>query len=372
MDNINKVTQMLKNMDEDIQSYLIYGLIIFILIFYLIYIIHISKLRKKECSAMEKLYPSVDGYLKSIDPNNEDFKFNLCDYYIKTAFNACSGGSYKNDVVDICNLKAILRQGVRCVDFEVYSINNEPCIATSTTEDYNIKETFNSVKFSLVMDTINNYAFASGTCPNHNDPLIIHLRCKSANTKMYEKLAEIFKTYNNIMLGPSYSYEKNGKNLGSIKLNQLMNKVILIIDRSNTAFLNSDTLTEYVNMTSNSVFMRGLRYYDVKNTPDMNELIDFNRRCMTIVFPDKGINPINPNPVVSRANGCQMVAMRFNYVDNYLMENTAFFDREASAFVLKPEALRGKVVTIPPPQPQNENYSYQTRNITTDLYSFKY
>ena len=36
----------------------------------------------------------------------------------------------------------------------------------------------NSVSFGSVMDTINNYAFAGGTCPNPTDPIIIHLRIK--------------------------------------------------------------------------------------------------------------------------------------------------------------------------------------------------
>ena len=50
----------------------------------------------------------------------------LYDYYIKTAYNACAGGSYKNDFVNICNLKAILKQGVRCLDFEIYSVDDKP------------------------------------------------------------------------------------------------------------------------------------------------------------------------------------------------------------------------------------------------------
>ena len=40
-----------------------------------------------------------------------------------------------------------------------------------------------------IEDTINNYAFAGGTCPNPTDPLIIHLRIKSNNQDVYKKLA---------------------------------------------------------------------------------------------------------------------------------------------------------------------------------------
>ena len=129
---------------------------------------------------------------------------------------------------------------------------------------------------------------------------------------------------------------------------------------------------EYVNMTSNSIFMREYDYYNIKNNPDMNELIEFNRRGMTIVLPNNGQNPENPNGIVSRANGCQMVAMRYQMVDNNLMENTGFFDRAGYAFALKPVELRYQPVTFPEPTAQLPEYSYATRNVSTDYYNFDF
>jgi hypothetical protein len=115
--------------------------------------------------------------------------------------------------------------------------------------------------------------------------------------------------------------------------------------------------------------MRGYNYYDVKNNPDINELTEYNKRNMTIVFPDKGVNPSNPSGTLCRALGCQMIAMRYQMVDNFLMENTAFFDKCNYAFCLKPPDLRYTPVTIPDPTPQNPNYSYATRTVSTDYYS---
>ena len=362
----------IKGLDEDFQSYVIIAFTFIILIVFISYVIYLTKLNKGEVSYMNNLYSSVDGYIKSITSSDPDCSGNLYDYYIKTAYNACSGGSYKNDFVNICNLKAVLKQGVRCLDFEIYSVNNQPVVATSTSDDYYVKETFNSVSFGSVMDTINNYAFAGGTCPNSTDPILIHLRIKSNNQDMYKKLADIFKSYDNIMLGKEFSFENSGKNLGSMPLLSFKNKVILIVDRNNNAFLESKEFLEYVNLTSNSVFMRATNYYGVKNNPDTQELTEFNRRCMTIVFPDSGTNPANPSGTLCRAYGCQMVAMRYQLVDNLLMENALFFDRAGYAFSLKPEELRYKPVTIPIPTPQNPAYSYSTRKASTDYYSFKY
>jgi hypothetical protein len=174
------------------------------------------------------------------------------------------------------------------------------------------------------------------------------------------------------MLGTEYSYENNNLNLGKVPLTNFMGKIILIVDRSNTSFIDCPQLLEYINLTSNSVFMRAYNYYDVKNNPDINELTNFNRVGMTIVFPDNDTNPANPSGYFTRECGCQMTAMRYQYVDNFLEESTAFFDLEGCAFVLKPAYLRFIPVTIPTPTPQAPENSYQTRNVGTDYYNFNF
>jgi len=362
----------IKSMDESYKSYIIMAFVLLILIFVIGYMIYLSRLEKSECDYMNKLYPSVDGNIRSVSSNDPDCSGNLYDYYIKTAYNACSGGSYKNDFTDICNLKAVIKQGVRCLDFEIYSVDNQPIVATSTVEDYYIKETFNSVSFGDVMSTIKSYAFSGGTCPNPTDPLIIHLRIKSNNQPMYSNLANILKSYDSIMLGKDYSFENSGKNLGTVPLLTFQNKVILIVDKINNAFLENQDFLEYVNLTSNSIFMRGSDYYNVKNNPDLSELTQYNKLGMTIVLPDSGVNPSNPSGYLCRGSGCQMVAMRYQMVDNFLEENALFFDRAGYAFSLKPADLRNQVITIPNPTPQDPENSYATRNVATDYYSFNF
>jgi hypothetical protein len=174
------------------------------------------------------------------------------------------------------------------------------------------------------------------------------------------------------MLGKEYSFESNGTNLGGVPLLNFTSKIILIVDKINNAYLDNPEFLEYVNLTSNSIFMRAFNYYDVKNNPDINELTEFNKRGMTIVFPDSGVNPVNPSGMLCRESGCQMVAMRYQYVDNYLEENALVFDRCGYAFCLKPEELRYQEVTIPDAEPQNPTYSYDTRTETTDYYSFDF
>ena len=363
----------LQTMDKNFGSYMITAIILILLIVMIWYIIYLTKLETKESSYMNDLYPSINGNIRAISANATDSSGCLYDYYIKTAYNACSGGSYKNDFVSIDVLKAVIKQGVRCLDFEVYLVDNNPVVATSTQDSVYIKETFNSVNFADVMKTINSYAFSGGTCPNPTDPIIIHLRVKSNQQKTYSKMATIFKSYDSAMLGKEYSFENDRQNLGTLPLLKFQNKIILVVEKNsnnNNSFLENSEFMEYVNLTSNSVFMRAYNYYDIKNNPDTDELTNYNRNNMTIVFPDNGTNPANPSALLCRTYGCQMVAMRYQYVDNFLEENAMFFDRTGSAFALKPLALRYVPITIPDPTPQNPNYSYATRTVSSDFYSF--
>jgi hypothetical protein len=267
-------------------------------------------------------------------------------------------------------LKTLLKQGVRGLDFEIFSINDGPVVATSTSDSYYVKETFNYIDFVDVMDIIRDYAFATSTAPNSRDPIIIHLRIKSTNQTMYQNFAKLLEKYDSILLSKDYDSENHGKNFGNVPLQNLLGKVIIIVDRSNISFLECPEFYKFVNMTSNSVFMRALHYYDIKYTPDMNELIAFNKQNMTIGMPDKGSNPENPSSLVMREMGCQLLAMRYQKVDVNVEENDAFFEENGYAFVLKPENLRYIPVTIPAPPPQNPQLSYATRSVSSDFYSF--
>jgi hypothetical protein len=366
---INNIMNMKESTTITILTFITLIIIVLSFIYYFYYsgTIFSVGLRTKECNNMEILYGSLNGKIRSID---NKFEYTLKDYYIKSAYNACSGGNYKNDYVDICILKNLLKQGVRGLDFEIFSIDDNPVVATSTSDNYYIKETFNVVSFSNIMKVISNYAFSGSTSPNPFDPIIIHLRFKTANPKMYKNMAKTLENYNSILLDKKYSYEYQGKNLGNVKLTDLMGKVVIIVDKTNNSFLESPEFYEYVNMTSNSMFMRALHYYDIAYTPDINELIEFNKLGMTIGMPDKGANPVNPSGIVLRETGVQMLAMRYQYIDANIEENDAFFNENGYAFVLKPENLRYKPLTIEAPPPQNPEVSYATRTVESDYYKF--
>jgi len=331
----------------------------------------------RNCNMMDEVYGERNSAITSTRlPNNS-----LFDYYIKTAYNCCSGGNYRNDYVSLCSLNDLLKQGVRGLDFEIYSVNDEPVVATSTVDNYCVKETFNYVKFSDVITTVMNNAF-SDNAPNRRDPIIFHLRIKSENKAMYKKFGQLLKDISGKLMGPDYSYEYKDtsghvRNFGDVPLSKMMGKIIIIVDRSNTTCLCEDCeeecgeFYEFVNMTSNSTFMQLLRYNDIQYTQTPDELINQNRRAMSIGVPDKGPNPANPSSAVMRSLGVQMLAMRYQSVDSNVEENDLFFNENGHAFVLKPANLRAQITVIDDPIPQDPALFYTTRKLDTPIYQLE-
>lgn len=326
---------------------------------------------QKNCSYMNNLYSNFPT-ITNINPSDQaNFWHSLRDYYVKTAYNCCSAGNYKNDYVNVCALKDCIRQGARCLDFQIFSKNDKPVIAVSSKTDFYIKESWNSVPFESAMTTIASYAFSSSTCPNPNDPLILHFRIMSNNTKIYNMMADILQSSfrSNMLLDSNFSYEYNGQNIGVVPVIDLMNKVIIIVDKVNPLFEGTD-LDEYVNIASNSIFMRALPYHDVRYTPDMNELIEFNKKNMTICIPDLNEFPINPSPSLAMNYGCQFIAMAFQSNDSNMKFYTDIFNQSNSAFILKPINLRYIPTMISLPPPPDDALSYINRPVSDDFYSF--
>lgn len=369
---LSGIFENIRNMNDSTAVFALSVLnIIILLIAIMVYLYYTGSifskgLRERDCKMMNEIYGELNGKLSTvIDTKTLDYE--VRDFYIKTAYNACSGGNYKNDYVDTCVLKSLLKQGVRGLDFEIFSINDEPVVATTTSDNNCVKETFNYVLFSEVLNVLDTTAFTSSTAPNAGDPIILHLRIKSTNTKMFEKLTSLLEGFtktNGRLLGTNYSY--SSKNLSEVPLKELMGKVVIIVEGTNNSFLDLK-FNEYVNMLSSTAQMRGLRYHDIKYTPDMNELIRYNSLALTIGLPDKGSNPECPSSILMRAYGVQLLGLRYQTVDSNVEENNVFFDDDGHAFVLKPEYLRYKTLKIPDSVPQDPKVSFKPRTKKLNL-----
>ena len=345
----------------------------------IMYIYSKSAYKDNHCNVIKDVYTDM-GKVSSIDLNDPKFKnFLLRDYYIKTAYNCCAIGDFKNTFVDVCGLKNVIKQGVRVLDFAIYSVGNKPVIAVSSIpcdhsvdipQCFVIKESYNYVEFDKAMQIVASYAYAGDTCPNPNDPLILNFRIMSKNSSIYDSMTETLKNkLGDHLLGKEYSYENNGKSLAFEPIFKFVNKAIIIVDKANPYF-EGTKLEELVNIGSNSVFMRSLTESEVKYTPDFNELKQYNKKNMTLELPDVSSNDTNPSAALAMKYGVQMIGMCYQNYDSNLEFYETFFANAGYSFVLKPEPLRYVEVTIAEPVKQNPELSYAPRATKSSYYSF--
>lgn len=333
--------QSLSNFKLEKWFFIVINIIIIIVVIF--WISRSMLLNNNNCRRLEKNYKNF-ATIGSIIYENDNYKGrHLRDYYVKSAYNCCAAGKYKNDYVNLCALDACIKQGVRFLDFEIYSIDNKPVIAVSSEENYNIKQSFNSLSLNSVLSKINLTAFSSGKCPNYNDPLILHFRIMSGIKDIYDMIAsELENTVGNRLLGHKYSYSSHNTNFGKTPISELKGKIIIIIDNKNTIYREANSsLEEYTNVSSNnSKIMKSMRFFDIKNTHEPDTLLFNNKEYMSVCLPNLSDEPSNYRPSIPINYGCQFIAMSFQKLDTNLKAYNKFFDEHNSAFVLKPEDLR--------------------------------
>jgi len=313
----------------------------------------------------ENTKASIEKNITSINPQDNQSKFKLRDYYIKAAYNAFNPDKFKNSTVSMDALLYVIARGCRFIDFEVFSVDNQPVIASSSVNSYNYKETYNHIPVSEAFEVLGSYVFSGAKCPNPGDPFIIHMRIMSRNVTMYDNLAKIIsqsKTVARNLLGPKYGREYQTKDLGNENLLDFKGKIILMVDGTNPTYRNTK-LFELINMSSNSLFLSKYTYFGVKNVGDPQAFKDANKKNMCLVVPDKGGRPINDGHNGPFTWGCQIATMCFQKEarDEKLKAYEDKFASVGYAFILKPEDLRYVPITIAPPAPPNPKSSMEAR-----------
>merc|ERR1712216_270250 len=103
-DNIKKA------MNKTSSEYLPYILISLIVMLFLIYIVNKITLNYSNCLTLKNLYTTPPN-ITNIDFENNDYSHQLRDYYVKSSYNSCCSGHFKNDYVSICALENVLKNG---------------------------------------------------------------------------------------------------------------------------------------------------------------------------------------------------------------------------------------------------------------------
>ena len=296
-----------------------------------------------------------DGSLIMVNIAPKKSNLPLREYFMKASYNTALTGSYINtDMV-----KYVLSRGCRFLDFEVYSFDNIPYVAYSSDNTFSSIKTLNKIPLQDILNTVVMYGFISPS-PNPLDPLFIHLRVKTNNNDLYEKIAIIVdatlksKLYTGTVTSRTY-------------LSDLMNKIVLIVDKKlapkyqsfpecgtscvgpkNTLAMNANcpscfSLKNYVNIESGTTFLRIYNYSYIMDqsytSPEiMDDGLTTDVNSMKIVIPDIGTNFMgcvrNPSCHFLPLNyGVQIVAYPFYQNDIYLDQYEQAFADGKSAFV---------------------------------------
>ena len=349
--------------------------VIVVLLWLITYVTTKINLGKTNCDVIQQVIkdsPPTKINSKWTTSSSPDYAGkNLRDFYIKTAYNCCASGQFKSDYVSMCALQNAIKQGVRCLDFEIFCVDNIPVVGVSSIDIVGVKQSYNSLPISEVLKELNNIAFSetAGICPNPKDPLLLHFRIKTNNVNILNILAsEIAENLGDKLLPIEYMRECNGTNITKRPIKDFVGRVVIMVEKNSTdntmpLLYQSKNMWELTNVTTNSVFIHESRYMDIKNSNDLETITNFNKTNITLVLPDLSVSNINYISTVPQALGCQLMAMNFQNVDQNLLTYNELFEKKESAFVPKPDELLYIPVLIDKPKPLASYLSYAAKQI---------
>jgi hypothetical protein len=285
----------------------------------------------------------------------------LINYHVKSAYNCCCGDGYKNNFVALCALEYCIANGCRFLDFEIYSYNNDPIIASSTVPDNFIKETYNALLLSDVLTIIIEQAFDANKTTCANDPLILNFRVKSTNITMLEKMGDLLEQYLGSTNG-DFGLLRNYRpaDLLQVQMKNLFKKIIIICTfyPSSNILLNSNLvkLKNLINLDGKGEHCNTHRYTEKINQTDTSEFIASATTKYIIILPDLDNSISNFASGKFFTSGCQAICMKHQTKEAATdLEGTlTFYNNRFNAennknysWRLKPTGIR-QLSTLPP------------------------
>lgn len=290
------------------------------LLFFVLYVFISLKKRKYHCNVLAKT--ELQTSIRPLSTFQADVSLNKV--YVKTAYNCCCAGEFKNDYVDTCALVNCAKQGVRALDFTVFSLRDEPVVSASSYNSPLYKEQYNSLPFAEVIQQVKrSFLLDSMNCPNTTDPLFLILRIQSRHKKIYDKMADIIQASfgSGNVAGNLLFTDMNQMNRATIK--QFIGKVLIMVDTTGLSGYESSTLSKLSVVNFGNLENRIIRAKDV---------YDENRRSrspLTILYPNLQTSSDNYDFTLGLPLGIQFIGLNFQTKDRYLDAYNAFFAEAA-------------------------------------------
>jgi len=287
----------------------------------------------------------------------------LCDYYMASSGYTVIPSTTVYTYITTNAITEVIKGGARLIELDIYAVNGDPVVGLADSKT-NAMFTYNTLKFEDCCTTLANTMFNSGTTSGYANPFVLSLNFHSEDNAFITQCADIMKmTLRKFMLHNEYSYQR--KNLAVEPICNLMGKLV-IVSGGNTK---GNGMDELVNMSWASSNMRRMTYTEASQTFDHEELIEYNKRNITLVVPDMRSTEVkNKNAEICFAYGCQWVAMNYGSLDNAMEVYTGQF--ATSSFAIKPDPLRYHPVTYKKPEKQSAGVSFQPKQITSPMYDF--
>jgi hypothetical protein len=332
--NKNLYDNVIKKMDGQEMLLITLGIITLLLVVLFSWIFDRLGLKDRSCGKLDTYYPNLTNesyfnnntYIKSSAKQYFDNSNNtLINYHVKSSYNSCCGDSYKNNFVALCALEKCIANGCRFLDFEIYSYNNDPIVASSTANSNYIKETYNALLLSEVLNVITESAFDGVKTICANDPLILNFRVMSTNLSMLEKMGDLFEEYLDRSINSNFSLLANYKDASvlSVKMTDLYRKIIIICDFNPepNIIINPKLvkLQKYINLKGKSLYCNTYRYNDIVAKDGTPQFIEDTKRKFTIVLPNLDNSIKNFDSISSFVHGCQAICMKHQNLDSNLI-----------------------------------------------------
>jgi hypothetical protein len=288
--------------------------------FFLLYVFVSLKKRKYHCNVLSKT--EIQTSIKPLTKFKTDVSLNKV--YVKTAYNCCCVGEFKNDYVDTCALVNCAKQGVRALDFTVFSLQDQPVVSASSFNSPLYKEQYNSLPFSEVMQQVKrSFLLDTLNCPNTTDPLFLIFRIQSRHKRIYDKMGDILQSsFGSGNLAGNMIYTDINQ-MKKANLKQFIGKVVIMVDTTGLSGYESSKLSKLSVVNFGNIENRIIRAKDV---------YDENRRertPLTILYPNLQTSSDNFDFTLGLPLGIQFIGLNFQTKDQYLDAYNAFFANAA-------------------------------------------
>ena len=330
------------------------GFIIIIFIVAIALIFHNLGLQEESCKKLDITYKTLtnETYFRGSTVKQIDIfdasNSTLINYHVKSAYNCCCGGEYRDNFVALCALEKCISNGCRFLDFEIYSYNNDPIVASSTSNNNFIKETYNALLLSDVLSFITENAFDTLKTNCYNDPLILNFRVMSTNIAMLVKMGDLIEYYLDRGVGSSFTLlpNYNESAILSMRMKELRKKIIIICTcNPDDNIINNNTklvkLKKYRNLIGKGSYCYTYRYNDIVVKNRSVQLNNDTKSKFIIVLPNLDNSIKNFDSVSSFTNGCQAICMKHQNLDtNLIGYNNNFEDNGIFSWKFKKLELR--------------------------------